>query len=119
MIRLARARGLRAQLVLVFLLVSTISALTAATITYRQGRTAIVERAQADVLQELRANLTSRTPDLPADPAEADLRKLARQLDLAMGTRGRHTALSYRGGPLIAAGKQVPPLPAQLRDQAA
>ncbi|MEV4019958.1 HAMP domain-containing sensor histidine kinase [Nonomuraea angiospora] len=119
MIRLARARGLRAQLVLVFLLVSTISALTAATITYRQGHTAIVERAQADVLQELRAHLTSRTPDLPADPAEADLRKLARQLDLAAGTRGWHTALSYRGGPLVAAGKQAPPLPAQLRDQAA
>ncbi|MFF4621579.1 ATP-binding protein [Nonomuraea jabiensis] len=119
MIRLARARGLKAQLVLVFLLVSTISALTAAAITYRQGHAAIVERAQADVLQELRAHLTSRTPDLPADPAAADLRKLARQLDLAAGTRGWHTALSYRGGPLIAAGKQAPPLPAQLRDQAA
>ncbi|MEU6782219.1 HAMP domain-containing sensor histidine kinase [Nonomuraea angiospora] len=110
---------MRAQLVLVFLLVSAVSALTAATITYRQGRTAIVERAQADVLQELRAHLTSRAPDLPADPAEADLRKLARQLDLAMATRSRHTALSYRGGPLIAAGKQAPPLPAQLRDHAA
>ncbi|MBE1582934.1 HAMP domain-containing sensor histidine kinase [Nonomuraea angiospora] len=119
MIRLARARGLRAQLVLVFLLVSTVSALTAATITYRQGHTAIVERAQADVLQELRAHLTSRTPDLPAEPAEADLRKLARQLDLATGTRGWHTALSYSGGPLITAGKQAPPLPAQLRDRAA
>ncbi|MGW6500645.1 ATP-binding protein [Nonomuraea angiospora] len=119
MIRLARARGLRAQLVLVFLLVSAVSALTAATITYRQGHTAIVERAQADVLQELRAHLTSRTPDLPAEPAEADLRKLARQLDLATGTRGWHTALSYRGGPLITAGSQAPPLPAQLREQAA
>ncbi|GAA3222004.1 sensor histidine kinase [Nonomuraea helvata] len=119
MIRPARARGLRAQLVLVFLLVSTISALTAAAVTYRQGHAAIVDRAQADVLQELRAHLASRTPDLPADPAETDLRRLARQLDLAAGTRGWHTALSYRGGPLIAAGKQAPPLPAHLRDQAA
>ncbi|MFG6196970.1 ATP-binding protein [Nonomuraea sp. JJY05] len=112
-------RGLRAQLVLVFLLVSAISALTAAAITYRQGHTAIVERAQADVLKELRAHLTSRTPDLPAEPAEADLRKLARQLDLAAGTRGWHTALSYRGGPLVAAGEQAPPLPPRLRGQAA
>ncbi|MFI7131978.1 sensor histidine kinase [Nonomuraea sp. NPDC050153] len=119
MIRPRLARGLRAQLVLVFLLVSVISALTAATITYRQGLTAIVDRAQADVLRELRAHLASRTPDLPAGPAEADLRKLARQLDQAAGTRGWRTALSYRGGPLITAGKQAPPLPARLRDQAA
>ncbi|QFY10759.1 HAMP domain-containing protein [Nonomuraea phyllanthi] len=118
MIRPRLARGLRAQLVLVFLLVSVISALTAATVTFRQGRTAIVERAQADALQELRAHLTSRAPDLPADPGEADLRTLALQLDRA-GTRGWRTALSYRDGPLVTAGAQAPPLPGRLRAQAA
>lgn len=112
------ARGLRAQLVLVFLLVSALSALTAAAFTFRQGRTAIVERVQADALQELRAHLTARAPDLPADPTEADLRTLALQLDRAAGTRGWRTALSYRGGPLITAGAQAPPLPARLRTQA-
>jgi two-component system sensor histidine kinase MtrB len=117
-IRLPLARGLRAQLVLVFLLVSTLSALTATMFTFRQGRTAIVERAQADALQELRSHIISRAPDLPADPAEADLRTLARQLDRAAGTRGWRTALSYRGGPLITADTQPPPLPAQLRAQA-
>lgn len=100
MIRLPLPRGLRAQLVLVFLLVATLGALTAATFTFRQGRTAIVARAQADALQELRAHLTSRAPDLPADLDEADLRTLALQLDRAAGTRGWRTALSYRGGPL-------------------
>jgi two-component system sensor histidine kinase MtrB len=103
----------------VFLLVSVISALTAATITYHRGHTAIVERAQTDVLQELRAHLTSRVPDLPGDPTEADLRTLALQLDRAAGTRGLRTALSYRGGPLIAADKRAPPLPAGLRGRAA
>ncbi|GAA3587819.1 HAMP domain-containing sensor histidine kinase [Nonomuraea rosea] len=118
MIRPPLPRGLRAQLVLVFLLVSVLSALTAATFTFRQGRTAIVERVQADALQELRVHLVSRAPDLPADPAAADLRTLALQLDRAAGPRGWRTALSYRGGPLVTAGAQAPLLPAPLRARA-
>ncbi|WP_345570681.1 HAMP domain-containing sensor histidine kinase [Nonomuraea rosea] len=101
-----------------FLLVSVLSALTAATFTFRQGRTAIVERVQADALQELRVHLVSRAPDLPADPAAADLRTLALQLDRAAGPRGWRTALSYRGGPLVTAGAQAPLLPAPLRARA-
>ncbi|SEG16460.1 two-component system, OmpR family, sensor histidine kinase MtrB [Nonomuraea solani] len=104
--------GLRAQLVLAFLLVSVLGAVTVAAVTFRQGRTAIVARAQADALRELRTHLTARVPDLPTEPTEADLRTLARQL----GTR---TALSHRGGPLISAGAQAPPLPALLRARAA
>ncbi|MGW3348691.1 HAMP domain-containing sensor histidine kinase [Nonomuraea rubra] len=119
MIRPSLARGLRAQLVLVFLLVSALSALTAAAFTFRQGQSAIVARAQADALQELRVHLDSLAPDLPADPGEADLRTLALQLDRAAGPRGRRTALSYRGGPLVAAGALVPPVPASLRAEAA
>ncbi|MFI0421206.1 ATP-binding protein [Spongiactinospora sp. 9N601] len=118
MIRPRLARGLRTHLVLAFLLVSALSAVTAAAITFRQGRTAIVERAQADVLQELRAHLGSRAPDLPADPTVPDLRTLAVQLDRAAGPRGWRTALSYGGGPLISAGAQAPPLPAPLRARA-
>ncbi|MEV4799109.1 HAMP domain-containing sensor histidine kinase [Nonomuraea sp. NPDC049421] len=119
MIRPRLARGLRAQLVLAFLLVSALSAVTAAAVTYRQGRDAIAERAQADLVQELRAHLASRVPDLPADPRAADLRTLAVQLDRAAGARGWRTALSYRGGALVAAGREAPPLPAPLRAEAA
>ncbi|MET8867358.1 HAMP domain-containing sensor histidine kinase [Nonomuraea sp. NPDC004580] len=119
MIRPRLARGLRAQLMLAFLLVSALSAVTAAAVTYRQGRDAIAERAQADLVQELRAHLASRVPDLPADPKAADLRTLAVQLDRAAGARGWRTALSYRGGALVAAGREAPPLPAPLRAEAA
>ncbi|MEV0758455.1 HAMP domain-containing sensor histidine kinase [Streptosporangium sp. NPDC050280] len=118
MIHLSFVRGLRAQLVLAFLLVSVLSALSVAVFTFRQGRAAIVERAQADALQDLRVHLASRTPDLPADPGETELRTLALQLDRTAGIRGWRTALSYRGGPLIATGAQ-PPLPARLRARAA
>ncbi|MEV5322539.1 HAMP domain-containing sensor histidine kinase [Nonomuraea sp. NPDC052634] len=119
MIRPRLARGLRAQLVLAFLLVSALSAVTAAAVTYRQGRDAIAERAEADLLQELRGHLAARVPDLPADPEAADLRALAVQLDRAAGARGWRTALSYRGGALVAANPQAPPLPAPLRAQGA
>lgn len=112
-------RGLRAQLVLVFLLVSVLSALTGAMFTFRQGRDAIVDGVQADALRELRGHLAFRAPDLPADPAQADLRTLAVQLDLAGAGRGWRTALSYRGGALVTAGPQAPPLPASLRARAA
>ncbi|MEV4084483.1 hypothetical protein AB0J43_29885, partial [Nonomuraea fuscirosea] len=114
-----RLRGLRAQLVLVFLLVSVLSALTGAMFTFRQGRDAIVDGVQADALRELRGHLAFRAPDLPADPARADLRTLAVQLDLAGSGRGWRTALSYRGGSLVTAGPQAPPLPASLRARAA
>ncbi|WP_219825314.1 sensor histidine kinase [Nonomuraea typhae] len=119
MIRLRAARGLRAQLVLVFLLVTTLGGVTAAALTFRQGRTAIVERAEDDALRELRAHVTARAPDLPADPAETDLRALAVQLDRAAGARAWLTAVSYRGGPLVTAGTRAPPLPAHLRARAA
>ncbi|MFI6502612.1 ATP-binding protein [Nonomuraea typhae] len=119
MIRLRAARGLRAQLVLAFFLVTTLGGVTAAALTFRQGRTAIVERAEADALRELRAHVTARAPDLPADPAETDLRALAVQLDRAAGSRAWLTAVSYRGGPLVTARAQAPPLPAQLRTRAA
>ncbi|MFI6635595.1 ATP-binding protein [Nonomuraea fuscirosea] len=113
-----RLRGLRAQLVLVFLLVSVLSALTGAMFTFRQGRDAIVDGVQADALRGLRGHLAFRAPDLPADPARADLRTLAVQLDLAGSGRGWRTALSYRGGSLVTAGPQAPPLPASLRARA-
>ncbi|NJP88467.1 HAMP domain-containing histidine kinase [Nonomuraea sp. FMUSA5-5] len=119
MIRPSLVRGLRAQLVVAFLLVSAVSALTAAAFTFRQGQSAIVARAQADALRELRAHVAARVPDLPADPGAARLRTLAAQLERAGGARGWRTALSYRGGPLVTAGGQAPPLPAQLRAGAA
>ncbi|MEU5092835.1 ATP-binding protein [Streptomyces sp. NPDC021356] len=112
-------RGLRTRLVIAFVLVSALSALTTAALTFHQARTAILQRAQDNAVRDLRAQVGSLAPDLPAQPAEADLRTLALQLDRAGGARDWRTTATYRGGPLITAGSPAPGLPAHLRVTAA
>ncbi|MEV7415377.1 HAMP domain-containing sensor histidine kinase [Streptomyces sp. NPDC089919] len=110
--------GLRARLVVVFLLVAALSALTAAALTYRQARAGILERAQDDAVHDLRGQVDSLAPDLPAAPGEADLRALALQLDRAGGSRDWRTAAAYRTGPPVPAADRAPVLPGALRTQA-
>ncbi|GAA2663600.1 HAMP domain-containing sensor histidine kinase [Streptomyces lunalinharesii] len=112
-------RGLRPRLVAAFVLVSALSALTAAALTYHQARTAILQRAQDNAVHDLRAQVDSLAPDLPARPAEADLRTLTLQLDRAGGSRDWRTAATYRNGPLTTAHSPAPDLPAGLRASAA
>ncbi len=112
-------RGLGTRLVVGFLLVSVLSALTTAALTFGQARGAILDRAQTSALDDLRAQVNSLAPDLPAQPAEADLRALALQLNRSAGSRDWRTAASYRGGPLVSADAPAPELPAGLPADAA
>ncbi|MEV7808591.1 HAMP domain-containing sensor histidine kinase [Microbispora sp. NPDC088329] len=115
--RLVR-RGLRTRLVVAFVLVSAFSALAVAALTFRQARTAILDRARDTTVHHLRTQVGSLAPDLPAAPAEADLRALALQLDRAGVSRDWRTAVAYRGGaPIFAAGR-APVLPGRLREAA-
>ncbi|AJT70004.1 Signal transduction histidine-protein kinase AfsQ2 [Streptomyces lydicus] len=112
-------RGLRTRLVVAFLLVSALSALTAAALTFRQARAAILDRTRDSAVHELRAQIGSLAPDLPFAPAETDLRTLALQLDRAGGSREDwRTAAAYRGGALVSAAGPAPALPAPLRHAA-
>ncbi|KPC60674.1 sensor histidine kinase [Streptomyces chattanoogensis] len=112
-------RGLRTRLVVAFLLVSALSALIAAALTFRQGRAAILDRVRDGAVHELRAQIGSLAPDLPYAPAGTDLRTLALQLDRAGGSRdGWRTAAAYRGGALVSAAGPAPALPAPLRHAA-
>nr|WP_116209676.1 HAMP domain-containing sensor histidine kinase [Streptomyces olivoreticuli] len=112
-------RSLRTRLVVVFLLVAAVSALAAAALTFRQARTAILDRARDDAVHDLRAQVGSLAPDLPAAPAETDLRALTLQLDRAGGSRDWRTAAAYRDGGPVSAGDPAPVLPDRLRDAAA
>ncbi|MDT0443070.1 sensor histidine kinase [Streptomyces johnsoniae] len=107
-------RGLGTRLVVGFLLVSALSALTTAALTFRQARSAILDRAQDSAVHDLRTRVGALAPDLPARPAEADLRALTLQLDRSAGARDWRTAAVYRDGRLITAGPPAPPLPAEL-----
>ncbi|MEU5703414.1 sensor histidine kinase [Streptomyces aurantiacus] len=111
--------GLGTRMVVAFVLVSSLSALTTAALTFYQARTAILQRAQDDAVRELRAQLDSLAPDLPARPAEADLRTLVLQLDRAGGARDWRTAAGYRDGRLVSARSPAPDLPVHLTDTAA
>ncbi|WP_329152277.1 HAMP domain-containing histidine kinase [Streptomyces sp. NBC_01456] len=108
-------RGLRTRLVVAFLLVSAVSALTTAVLTYQQARTAILDRAQDSAVHGLRDQVGSLAPDLPARPTASDLRTLTLQLDRAGGARNWHTAAAVRGGALVAATTPAPAVPAALR----
>ncbi|MDX3088551.1 HAMP domain-containing sensor histidine kinase [Streptomyces griseoaurantiacus] len=111
--------GLRTRLVVTFVLVAALSALTTAALTFQQARTAILARAQDNAVRDLRAQVASLAPDLPARPTEADLRGLALQLDRAGGARDWRVAAAYRHGTPVSARSPGPGLPAGLEDRAA
>ncbi|MEV0502900.1 two-component sensor histidine kinase, partial [Streptomyces spectabilis] len=104
-------RGLRTRLVVAFVLVSALSALTTAALTFRQARAAILDRAQDSAVHDLRTQVDSLAPDLPASPEDADLRALVLQLDRANGARGWRTAAAFRGGAPVAVAAPAPALP--------
>ncbi|MEG3631115.1 sensor histidine kinase [Streptomyces poriticola] len=109
-------RGLRPRLVVAFLLVAALSALITAALTFRQARGTILDRTQNSAVRDLRLQVSSLAPNLPADPTDDDLRLFARQLDRAAGSRGWHTAVSRDGGPLVGTAGGVS---AALRDATA
>jgi two-component system sensor histidine kinase MtrB len=99
--KLALPRGLRPRLVVAFALVAALSSLVTATLTFRQARSAILDRTQNSAVHDLRLQIDSLAPNLPDGPTDSDLRIFARQLDRASGARDWHTAVSRDGGPLI------------------
>ncbi|WP_413102442.1 ATP-binding protein [Streptomyces sp. Inha503] len=105
--RLALPRGLRSRTVVAFLLVAALSALITAALTFRQARSAILDRTQNSAVHDLRLQVDSLVPNLPPDPTPTDLRTFARQLDRASGSRGWHTAVSRDGGPPIGTADEI------------
>ncbi|MEU5772944.1 HAMP domain-containing sensor histidine kinase [Streptomyces venezuelae] len=116
--RLRPPRGLRVRLVVAFLLVSALSALITAALTFRQARSAILDRTQDNAVHELRAQVDSLAPDLPFPPTTQDLRNFTLQLDRAGTSRDWRTAASYRGGPPVSApgAERSTAIPAALRE---
>ncbi|MEU7488247.1 ATP-binding protein [Streptomyces sp. NPDC042319] len=108
-------RGLRARLVVAFLLVAAVSALTTAALTYREARNAILERSQDTAINDLRAQINSLAPDLPVPPSRADLDEFARQLDRSGKARDWDVEADYEGVPDNGSDAVVA-VPKELRD---
>ncbi|WP_329191444.1 sensor histidine kinase [Streptomyces sp. NBC_01435] len=64
----AAAFGLRTRLVIAFLLVAAVSAVTTAALTYRQARNAVLVRAQDTAVTSFREEVEQFVPRLPLDP---------------------------------------------------
>ncbi|MER8045914.1 HAMP domain-containing sensor histidine kinase [Streptomyces sp. NPDC094032] len=106
---------MRSRLVIAFLLVSALSALVTAALTFRQARAAILDQAQETAVRDLRAQAESLAPDVPVPPTTEDLRNVVLQLDRAGASRGWHAQAAYRDGRPVAGGPGTPELPPGLR----
>ncbi|MGW3690502.1 sensor histidine kinase [Streptomyces sp. NPDC005125] len=62
--------GLRTRLISAFLLVAAISAITTATLTYREARSAILQQAQDTAVAQFRDRVTAQTVNLPLGAAQ-------------------------------------------------
>ncbi|MEU3989360.1 HAMP domain-containing sensor histidine kinase [Streptomyces platensis] len=90
-------RGLRARLVVGFLVVAAVSALTTALLTYQEARNAILQSSQDTAVNDLRAQLNSLAPELPVPPSQADLDSLRVQLERSGQARDWGISVHYRG----------------------
>ena len=90
-------RGLRARLVVGFLVVAAVSALTTALLTYQEARNAILQSAQDTAVNDLRAQVNSLAPELPVPPSQADLDSLRVQLERSGKARDWGISAHYRG----------------------
>ncbi|MDG4536757.1 HAMP domain-containing sensor histidine kinase [Streptomyces sp. AV19] len=105
------ARGLRARLVVAFLFVAALSALATAALTFREARTAILQRTQDTAVNALRGQVNSQVTGLAMPPKEAALVKLSKGLNVA-GEAAQRWIINtrYKNGPMI------PGLPADGED---
>ncbi|WP_407548890.1 ATP-binding protein [Streptomyces sp. Pv4-95] len=90
-------RGLRARLVVAFLLVAAVSALTTAGLTYREARNAILQRSQDIAVNDLREQINSLAPELPVPPSQSDLDFFRVQLERSGKSRDWDISVHYSG----------------------
>ncbi|GAA3488084.1 ATP-binding protein [Streptomyces cremeus] len=93
--RLRLVGGLRARLVVAFVLVALVSAVTATALAYRESRTAVLQRAQDSFQKDFVARVGSVAPNIDLPP---DVRTLA-----ALATR---VSDGLSGAPLVVARHQ-------------
>ncbi|MFH8616061.1 ATP-binding protein [Streptomyces sp. NPDC017979] len=77
--------GLRARLVVAFVLVALVSGVTATALAYRESRTAVLERKQDAVRNDLRNRVGQAAADFDTPPDEVSLTALASRLAGGLG----------------------------------
>ncbi|MFF7245158.1 ATP-binding protein [Embleya sp. NPDC008237] len=92
--RLRVLRGLRVRLASACLLVAAFAALATAALTYREARTAMLQRAQDSVVRSVRDRVDAVAPSVPFPPDQAALERIVALVD----TRGNNDHWAVAAG---------------------
>ncbi|MEU8269369.1 HAMP domain-containing sensor histidine kinase [Sphaerisporangium sp. NPDC049002] len=106
-------RGLRARLVVVFVLLAGLSALTAAGLIYRQARDLMLTRTEWSVVNDFRLRVATLTENMQHPPDRAALQQLANRV--APSFLEATGAAAYRDSGLIASRDDIGAVTPQLR----
>ncbi|WP_329021518.1 HAMP domain-containing sensor histidine kinase [Streptomyces sp. NBC_00690] len=77
--------GLRVRLVVTFVLVALISAVTSTALAYREARTAVLQRTQNTAVDDLRKQITTVAADFDIPPDKASLTRFATKVSNGIG----------------------------------
>ncbi|MET7305366.1 ATP-binding protein [Embleya sp. NPDC005575] len=94
--RLRGLRGLRVRLASACLLVAAFAALATAALTYREARTAMLQRAQDSVVRSVRDRVGAVAPSVPFPPDQAALERIVALVDTRGNTDHWTVAAGYR-----------------------
>ncbi|MFJ9678411.1 ATP-binding protein [Streptomyces sp. NPDC101194] len=79
--------GLRTRLVVTFVVVALISAVTATALAYRDARTAVLQRTQNAAVDDVRERVTSIAADFDVPPDQRTLSRFATKVSEGIGAR--------------------------------
>ncbi|MFF2960999.1 ATP-binding protein [Streptomyces sp. NPDC057963] len=79
--------GLRTRLVVTFVVVALISAVTATALAYRDARTAVLRRTQNSAVADLRERVTAVAADFDIPPDQGSLSRFAAKVSDGIGAR--------------------------------
>lgn len=90
-------RGLRARLVVAFVLVAMASALSTGAVAFREARTGVLQQSQDSVIRQFRAGVDAAAAYIPPAPNQAHLQKAAVQAFQSNQAPGRRVMATYGG----------------------
>ncbi|MFE5851840.1 ATP-binding protein [Streptomyces sp. NPDC056500] len=79
--------GLRVRLVVTFVVVALISAVTSTALAYREARTAVLQRTQNTAVDDLRKQVTAVAADFDIPPDKGSLTRFATKVSNGIGAR--------------------------------
>ncbi|MFI1017954.1 ATP-binding protein [Streptomyces sp. NPDC020965] len=88
--------GLRVRLVVAFVLVALISAVTATALAYRDARNAVLQRTQNSAVDDFRERVTTVAADFDVPPDQRSLAQFAQKVSQGIGTGDRIVVAHYQ-----------------------